>query len=456
MRIAFLLHQFPALSETFILRQIAGLVAMGHDVRIYAEYACEGAAQHPDVKKFNLLSRTTYLGVPSESGLYELPIRPVWGAVWPADTGQRVSNACRLWRSLPKVLKCLAHHPRLTREVLSTHYYGYQAASLSALYRLAALAEEETKFDILHAHFGPVGRSFRFTRRLWHAPLVVSFHGYDFSDWPLREGPQAYKSLFAEADLITVHSAYADQKLRSLGCPPRLLRRLESGIDVDEFSFRVRHPPTDRAIRLLTVGRLVEKKGIEFSIRAVAQLLREGFDLEYEIVGDGPLRNQLTQLAADVDGSGRITFAGPKDIGYVRDRMQECDLFILASITAKDGGTEGAPVSLLEAQACGMPVVSTYHAGIPEIVIDNESGYLVPERDVPTLADALRRLVTNGHRWAELGTRGRAIVEERHNLAPLNERLVHLYEEVLSPGGWRHAKRIGARHTNDRLFQLSE
>ena len=132
------------------------------------------------------------------------------------------------------------------------------------------------------------------------APLVVSFHGYDFSTWPLREGPQAYASLFKEADLITVHSDYAERKLLSLGCPPRLLRRLESGIDLDEFSFRVRHPPTDRAIRLLTVGRLVEKKGIEFSVRAVAQLLREGFDLQYEIVGDGPLRNQLTQLTIEL------------------------------------------------------------------------------------------------------------------------------------------------------------
>jgi colanic acid/amylovoran biosynthesis glycosyltransferase len=432
MRIAILLHQFPALSETFILRQIAGLVAMGHDVRIYAEYACESGVQHPDVKKYDLLSRTTFLGVPSESGLCELPIQPVWGAVWPADTGERISNAYRLWRCLPKALKCLTHHPRLTHEVLSTHHYGYQAASLSALYRLSALAAEDTRFDVLHAHFGPVGRSFRFARRLWHAPLVVSFHGYDFSTWPLREGPQAYASLFQEADLITVHSDYADRKLRSLGCPPQLLRRLESGIDMDEFSFRVRHPPTDRAIRLLTVGRLVEKKGIEFSVRAVAQLLREGYDLQYEIVGDGPLCNQLTQLTTELGASGRITFTGGTDNRSVRDRMQASDLFLLASVTAADGDTEGAPVSLLEAQACGMPVVSTRHAGIPEIVVENESGYLVPERDVEALATALRRLVNNGHLWPEMGTCGRALIEERHNLSRLNQRLVHLYEEAAS------------------------
>ena len=110
--------------------------------------------------------------------------------------------------------------------------------------------------------------------------------------------------------------------------------------------------------------------------------------------------------------------------------MQECDIFLLASVTAADGDTEGAPVSLLEAQACGMPVVSTRHAGIPEIVTENESGYLVPERDAEALATALRRLLINGHLWPEMGTCGRALVEERHDLSRLNRRLVHLYEEV--------------------------
>jgi colanic acid/amylovoran biosynthesis glycosyltransferase len=432
MRIAFLLHQFPALSETFILRQIAGLIALRHDVRVFAEYPCQNALKHPEVVKYDLLHRTTYLGAPTESGRYELPAWPVWGATWPLDTGQRISNGRRWVRSMPRVIKCLVAHPRLTREVLSTRHYGYQAESLSALYRLSALAAERATFDVLHAHFGPVGQSFRFARRLWRAPLVVSFHGYDFSTWPRRDGVRAYKPLFDEVDLVTVHTDFAERRLRELGCPQRLLRRLECGVDLQEFNFRVRRKPVDRPVRLLTVARMVEKKGIEFSIRAVAQLLGEGRALQYEIIGDGPLRESLSRLTEDLGASRQITFTGDKDIDYVRQRMDESDLFVLASVTAADGDTEGAPVSLLEAQACGMPVVSTHHAGIPEIVADNASGLLVPERDAPALATAIRRLLDDDQSWPEMGRKGRDYVERRHDLTKLNRRLLGLYEEAIA------------------------
>jgi colanic acid/amylovoran biosynthesis glycosyltransferase len=432
MRIAFLLHQFPALSETFILRQITGLMELGHDVQIFAEYPCENGLNHPAVIEHNLLGRTTYLHSPPESGRYELPVWPAWGVTWSPDTGKRLSNSRRLLRSVPKVLKCLAVHPRLTREVLNARHYGYQAESLSALYRLSALTKQKASFDVLHAHFGPVGKSFRFARRLWHAPLVVSFHGYDFSTWPGREGMQAYQSLFEEVELVTVHTDFAERCLRDLGCPPSLLRRLECGIDLTEFVFRTRQNPVDRPVRLLTVARIVEKKGIEFSIRAVAQLLREGYKLQYEIVGDGPLRWVLTKLARELGAENDITFTGAKDSSYVRQCMDQRDLFVLASVTAADGDTEGAPVSLLEAQACGMPVISTHHAGIPEIVADGASGLLVPERDVAALAGALRRLIDNPAEWPAMGRSGREFVERRHDLSLLNRRLLDLYEEAIA------------------------
>jgi colanic acid/amylovoran biosynthesis glycosyltransferase len=336
-------------------------------------------------------------------------------------------------RSVPKAIKCLVAHPLLTREVLNSRYYGYQAKSLSALYRLSALAAQKQTYDVLHAHFGPVGKSFRFVRRLWRAPLVVSFHGYDFSTWPRREGAHAYKSLFEEVDLITVHTNYADHCLRDLGCPPSLLRRLECGIDLTEFAFRTRGRSQETPIRVLTVARIVEKKGIEFSIRAVAQLLSEGYTLQYEIVGDGPLRSSLTKLAHELGASKYITFSGAKDSSYVRKCMDQCDVFVLASVTAADGDTEGAPVSLLEAQACGMPVVSTHHAGIPEIVSNGASGLLVPERDVTALAGALRWLFDNPSEWPAMGGKGRDFIERRHDLSLLNRRLLDLYQEAIAP-----------------------
>jgi colanic acid/amylovoran biosynthesis glycosyltransferase len=432
MRIAFLLYQFPALSETFILRQIVGLLEMGHEVHIFAERPCEQGAGHPDVVRHKLLDRTTYVRMPAESGLYEMPIWPVWGATWSLETGDKVANIRRLLRCLPTAVRCFARHPRLTCEVLTQRHYDYQAASLSALYRLAALSAERGQFDVLHAHFGPVGRSFRFAPRLWNAPLVVSFHGYDFSTWPRRHGRDAYASLFQNADIVTVHTQFAEDRLRALGSPSALLRRLECGIDPDDFPFQERSLRPGQLTRLLTVARLVEKKGIEYSLRAVAKLVKEGHELHYEIVGDGPLRDKLMALRDSLGVAEHVEFVGAKNNSYVRERMADCDLFVLASVTAADGDTEGAPVSLLEAQACGIPVVSTQHAGIPEIVADNVSGRLVNERDSDAIADAICDLIRRVDSWAAMGARGRAFVEEHHNIRRLNQRMVEIYSEAIA------------------------
>jgi colanic acid/amylovoran biosynthesis glycosyltransferase len=105
---------------------------------------------------------------------------------------------------------------------------------------------------------------------------------------------------------------------------------------------------------------------------------------------------------------------------------------MLASVTAADGDTEGAPVSLLEAQACGMPVISTLHAGIPEIVEDNVAGLLVPERDTSALRDALAHLLANNGLWSAMGSSGRAFVERQHDLELLNNRLADLYTEAVA------------------------
>jgi colanic acid/amylovoran biosynthesis glycosyltransferase len=184
--------------------------------------------------------------------------------------------------------------------------------------------------------------------------------------------------------------------------------------------------------RALTVGRLVEKKGVEYSIRAVAELLARGYRIQYEIIGDGPLRPYLAELIQQLGVGNQITLGGARDTEYVRRRMEESDVFLLASVTAADGDTEGAPVSLLEAQASGMPVISTRHAGIPEIVADNASGLLVPERDVQALGIALARLVDNADRWLEMGRAGRGFVERKHDLKMLNRRLVELYQEAIA------------------------
>src|SRR5258707_8550880 len=148
------------------------------------------------------------MDMPLETAPWELPVWPITGRTWTPGSPTSIHNSIRVARALPKFFRAFAKAPRLALRVLKPSQYGYQASSLSALYRLAKLCSERERCDILHAHFGTVGNSFRFAKPLWRAPLVVSFHGYDFSLAPRKEGTGMYTRLFEDADAVTINSEF--------------------------------------------------------------------------------------------------------------------------------------------------------------------------------------------------------------------------------------------------------
>src|ERR1051326_7175668 len=140
LRIAMFVGSFPVISETFIARQIIGLLELGHEVDIYSNSRpAAGDPVHPSVLAHGLLERTTYIDAPSESIDAEIPIFPLTGRTWPPGSESSIHNAVRLSRALPKLCRCFIMAPRLARQVLRPAEYGYQAASLSSIYRLAKL-----------------------------------------------------------------------------------------------------------------------------------------------------------------------------------------------------------------------------------------------------------------------------------------------------------------------------
>jgi hypothetical protein len=165
----------------------------------------EADAPGTEVARHRLLERTTYIDAPPGTVDWELPVMPLTGRTWPPGSKASIPNAVRLARAVPKFIRCLAQAPRLTFQAVNPAEYGYQARSLSTLYRLARLCAERKPFDVVHAHFGPVANSFRFARQLWRAPFCASFHGYDFSTLPRRSGAGMYQKLFADADVVTVN-----------------------------------------------------------------------------------------------------------------------------------------------------------------------------------------------------------------------------------------------------------
>lgn len=427
MRIAVFVGYFPLVSETFILRQITGLIDMGHEVDIYAESRVhEGVSVHSEVRDYDLLARTTFMDLPPAAES-EMPAWPPWENTWIPGAESPIRNVKRLWQALPELSRCFLTAPLLTIDAIRPARYGYQARSLSALYRLSRLRASSARYDVLHAHFGPVGLSFRAARQLWRAPLIVSFHGYDYSAWPKRRGPGAYQRLFETADSITVNSQYARDRLVALGSSPSQIHHLNYGVNLSEFPFRSRERRFGDPVRVLSVGRLVEKKGFEYSIRAVARVRNVVPELRYDIVGDGPLRKQLENVIREVGVEREVFLHGSQTGEVVRRLMAEADLFILSSVTAATGDQEGTPVSLMEAQASGLPVLSTWHSGIPEVVLHEQSGFLVPERDTDALADRLRVLLDHPEMWPPFGLAGRMHMERRFDLERVNSQLFDLY-----------------------------
>jgi len=286
---------------------------------------------------------------------------------------------------------------------------------------------------VAHCHFGQnglVALALREIGLLKADRVLTTFHGRDvYVDLP-RFSAKARRMLFENGDAFTVNSTYTAHNVVALGGRTQDIRELPVGLEVNKFEFQPRVRRSDEPVRILTVGRLVEKKGIEYAIRAVAQL-NDDLDVTYRIVGGGPLRQQLEQLVGQLGIADDVTFLGALPQEAVRKQYQWAHLFTLPSVTASDGDREGQGLVLQEAQACGLPVVATRHNGFPDGVKEGESAMLVPERDVEALADALRTVVRQESSWPAVGRAGRAFVEDNYDIEVLNDRLVDIYRDLL-------------------------
>lgn len=309
---------------------------------------------------------------------------------------------------------------------------GRIAESLRLL-NIAALFLHTKPYDVVYCHFGSNGLLCARLRELGfvRGRVVTVFHGRDVSAYIRRHGEHAYNSLFRKGDLFMPVSEYWRERLASLGCDGRKTVVHRMGVDCRKISFFPRTIHVDTPVRILTIARFVEKKGIEFGLRAIARILERHPNVEYHIVGDGPLRRRYTRLIDELDIPDRVHLQGWRDQDEVRHILAQSHLFLCPSITAKDGDMEGIPVALMEAMAAGLPVIATFHSAIPELVKDGVYGYLVPERDIDSLVERMSRLLDHPEQWTEMGHAARFQVETRHDIEKLNDRLVTLFEGLL-------------------------
>lgn len=414
MRVAFLVTSFPSVSETFILDQITGLIDLGCDVEIFAALPETQCAVHPEVDAYRLMELRHLSRMP------ESYVRRPWQAIRLAALTRRGLGWRRLAWPHARSLNFLRHGP--------------SAASLRFFFDTLACAGRPP-FDIIHCHFGPNGlRGLALSDiGALHGKLVTSFYGYDVSEFPQQRRSNPYTKLFARGDRFLAISQEMRQKLVELGCEPNRILVQPLGVKPRMFA-PARLSAPGRPVRILSIGRMVPKKGIEYGLMAVAALIREETNIEYVIIGDGPLRRKIESFVEDLGLGSIVRLVGWALRPEIVRALGDADILLAPSVTSESGDQEGTPVVIMEALAAGVPVVSTWHAGIPEVVRDGFSGFLAPERDVPRLVNALQLLIRNPEWRARMGAQGRASIEERHDIGKLNNRLLEIYRDIATPG----------------------
>jgi len=285
----------------------------------------------------------------------------------------------------------------------------------------------------IHAHFGPLGFSYLPLSLSLKIPLIVNFYGYDLSrEDVISENREAYAELFEHAAKFLVEGPSMQKKLTSIGCPDKKISIQRIAINLENYKFKVRSWDSKKPVRLLFVGRFVEKKGLEFALRALARIKKD-FVFRFRIIGGGELEEELHSLASTLGFDKEIEWIGMRTHRNVIEEINNCDILVQPSVTARNGDSEGgAPTIIIEAQACGVPVISTTHADIPYVTVNTKSALLSPERDVEHLERNIRCLLDTSSVWAEMGTLGRKHVECHHDVKKEVISLEDLYMEVIN------------------------
>ena len=289
---------------------------------------------------------------------------------------------------------------------------------------------------VLHAHFGGCAAVALPLAETLDLPFVVTYHGLDATRTladrrrKLALTPHLYVRragrLRRRASRFVTITEYVKRTLVDQGFPADKIAVLPLGIDTAYFAAA---PEVDREPVVLFVGRLVEKKGAEYLIRAMARVERAVPGARLVVVGDGPLRASLEAEAGRLLQGAQ--FLGRQPPAEVRAWMSRARVFCVPSVTAASGDREGFGVVFLEAQAMGTPIVSSLSGGIPEAVADGETGFLVPERDVEGLAARITTLLSDAATWEAMSQRGQDRVRREFDTARLTGRLEALYDEVI-------------------------
>ncbi len=293
-------------------------------------------------------------------------------------------------------------------------------------FQLSRLIKEKN-IKLIHAHFGIEALHILPVAMNSNIPLVVSFHGFDASRALLnKQYADALPALFNYASKIIVSSKHMIDNLKLQPWSSKVIV-LPYNIDTEEFKPVMDRPGNNHKIQLLHSGRIVAKKGVPDLITVFHNLQKKHSNIHLTVLGAGPELSLCRKKVSDLKISN-VSFLGAQNIIAVKKQLDEADIFILNSRVGEDGDMEGTPVSILEAMSMGKAVVSTYHAGIPDVIKDGINGLLVPEKNNEELEKAISKLIMNPDLRMQIGITARNSIMCNFS----NDKLLPLLEKTLS------------------------
>ncbi len=409
--IVFRTLSFPVKSETFITNQIILAIKLGYDVSIIVTNKNElnDSSQPELIKQYGLLEKTFEIKKINSKGYFG-----------------------RLFKIINLVFYGL---PFKYLKTFNFFKYGKQGMIGNLCYQLYEI-KQFLEADLFHIQFGTNKYPFDSLKKhgLLKGKLVTTFHGYDihFNIETLKKVSSNYRDLFENGALVSCNSKYLHRKLVEVGCPEKKIRIVPMPVDTGYYK-PLLNKSNEKVIKLISIGRLIKLKGYEYAIRAINELVEKGYPIKYRIIGEGNEQKALQSLIHQLDLNEYVNLEGSRDQYEIKDLLQNADIFLMPSTYDKSGRREAQGIVTGEAQACGLPVAAFRSGGVPDTIIENETGLLSDENDYKDMASNIGRLIKDEKLRLEMGKKGRKFVEDNYSQISIGKIWKNIYKQLLSP-----------------------
>jgi len=404
--IAFFLHSFPVISETFILNQIVALIDDGHHVDIYSKFNSGEKKQHQKSIDYKLMERVVFLDSLPQNRISKLKL------------------------FFTKILK----YPNLRDFLLFFSYINYLIYYKKKYVSFYAVIHFLGKpdYEIIHAHYGMTGNlvvDFKSIGLFKKAKLITTFHGFDFKV-PYNE---FYDKLFKVGSKFTVNNNYSKTKLVELNCPTEKIAILPVGLDIADFNKPlINSPERNHVFTIIFIGRLVEIKAPDTFLDICTQLkIKDKFQYKAIMVGDGDQKELLNEKIKAEDLNDIVMMTGVQTRDEIKTHLSNADVLIMTG-REMDGLAETQGLVIQEAQLCGLPVIIANVGGMREGIIENETGFVVVADDISAYVENINFLYDNPELKIKMGAAGKQFVTTNYDSKILNKRLIDIYETELS------------------------